>query len=116
MSIKLSEEVKLQPNYEVSESDEAYLVTVVLPGVQKEAVDVSVSSQRLRISAETASESEDSGWQSLQRAVPAGVYSLELKLGDSVDVEGIEGKHDLGILHLTLPKVTNHLARTITVD
>ncbi len=101
------------------ETDKAYEMEIVAPGLQKEDFRVEAANDTLTISFEQKSgqeqENKEEGW--LRREYRLQSFTRHFGLDDTVDVNKISGNYDKGILHLTLPKKENaqRLAKTIEI-
>ena len=91
------------PRMEVAESDNAYQLAVELPGVKKEAIQVSVYENAVTISAELPLPDEE-GAQWLLRERGYGKFSRTVSLPEAVDDEASEARYSDGVLTLILKK------------
>lgn len=90
---------------DVTETDEAYLLDVELPGFAKEEISLSVEDDYLTVSAEhkqtdTDTDNENRVLRSERRT---GKCSRSFEVS-AVETQNISAKYENGILHLTLPK------------
>jgi HSP20 family protein len=98
------------PPVDILDRSDAFVVTVDLPGYDRESIDVTVSGDRLTVVAErerereSASTSEAVGGQYVRRERRHERRSRELTLPETVDEEGAEATYEGGILTVTLPK------------
>jgi HSP20 family protein len=84
------------------EKDGTYTLRFDLPGIDPESVDVTVESGRLTVTASRPNEdTEGVNW--LVRERPAGQYSREIRLGQSLDVSQVEATHEQGVLTVRIP-------------
>lgn len=91
------------PRMDVAENDNAYQLAVELPGVSKEAIQVSVYDNSVTISAEVAApEQENTAWLLRERGY--GKFSRIIALPEAVDDEASEARYSDGVLTLTLKK------------
>jgi HSP20 family protein len=104
-----------RPHYDVSESNEAFNVSVTLPGVKREGVDISVEEDTLTIVGARSVEVPE-GWRPLRREMPMGDYRLSLHLNVAIDEAKIGARVEDGILELTLPKAEAVKPRKIQVN
>jgi HSP20 family protein len=91
------------PRIDVAENDHAYQLAVELPGVKKEAIQVSVYDNNVTISADVAAPREE-GAQWLLRERGYGRFSRTLALPEAVDEQASEARYSDGVLTLTLKK------------
>jgi HSP20 family molecular chaperone IbpA len=104
----------LKPLYEVSEKEDAWGLTVYLPGVAKEGLDFSVDSNEVKISARRAWK-QPSEWTALYRESQEADYELVLSHENSLDAEKIHAELKEGVLRVSLPKAAAIKPRKITV-
>ncbi|MBK1878470.1 Hsp20/alpha crystallin family protein [Pelagicoccus mobilis] len=106
----------VRPQYRVRELDTEFVVTVDVPGVAKEAVDVSLVDGVLEISG-TRSWAQRGDWKPLAGVSEDDVvYRLRLAIGDEVDGEKISADLNAGVLKLTLAKAEDKKPRRIAVN
>ena len=101
------------PPADVEETDDAYLVELDLPGVDKKDIDVETSGRRLVVQGERK-EKERTGmlrWQT--RTV--GRFRYEVVLPDQIDGGAIEATMKDGVLRLRVPKSKTADRRRIEV-
>lgn len=100
---------------DLAESEDTYIVTVSLPGVDAADVDVSIEGNLLSIQAETRSETEQEGQRWLMRERRSGSVQRTITLPGAVDADRAEARADNGILTLTLPKAQASRPRRIQI-
>ena len=93
-----------QPCVDISETPEAIIVEVELPGVRREDVRIEVEGDVLRIAGErrTSSERQERSYYRAERTY--GRFERQLRLPSTVVREAIRAEFDAGILSITLPK------------
>lgn len=103
------------PRADVIEKDNSYEVTVELPGIEKDAVKVSVGKGVLTVSGETKAEHKDEGrgYYRLERRY--GTFSRSFELPEGVDPEKIEASFKNGLLKLSVPKAAEVMPRSIEI-
>lgn len=103
---------------DLAENDNAYRLSVDLPGVRKEDIQVKVYENQLTISAESKEEKElgkdDQNW--LVRERMSGKLTRTIALPEAVDENGAEARHEYGVLYLTLPKRQSTSSKQITIQ
>lgn len=90
----------VHPLVDVLESDSEFLLVADLPGVNRDALDITVNGGQLELRAET---------QTLE-------YRRSFALGDDVDLEAVEAKLELGELEIHLPKRAEAQVRKILIQ
>jgi HSP20 family protein len=105
---------KVRPVYDVKETQEAWGVTVHLPGVAKDGVELSAEQGQIRITGRRAWKQPE-GWTCLYRESPDAEYELVLTHDNVVDVDKIAAELRDGVLRVSLPKHEAIKPRKITI-
>ena len=92
------------PNSELKDTEQAFLVSIDLPGIRKEDLQVEVLDGHLTVTGERKS---NSGGATFRK-----VYALN----SQVDVDKIEATYENGVLDLSLPKVVAKVPRKIEIQ
>jgi HSP20 family protein len=105
------------PAVEVSETNEAMLLTAELPGMDEKALKITIDNNVLTIAGEKEQELTD--------APPAknyylserfyGAFQRSFALPRTVDMEHVKAEFDKGILTVTLPKLPQAKGKVIEV-
>ena len=91
---------------DIADHGEEYQVTADLPGYAKEDIDVELADDRLRISAEHESETEEvDPARYVKRERSKQSMNRSVTLPEPVDETGVEASFRNGVLTVTLPKV-----------
>ena len=105
------------PALDVVESDQAYTVTLDLPGVAKDNVKVSIEGARVQIEAQADKTSErKDGDRVLYRERTESSYARSFVLPVELDQERSTAKLDNGVLKLELAKRRNASATRIAIN
>ncbi len=104
----------LKPAYAVQETPEAYRLTVQLPGVAKDGLELTAESNELRITGRRGW-TQPAGWTALHRESPAANYELVLTHDNAIDGDKIVAELRDGVLAVTLPKPEAVKPRKIAV-
>jgi HSP20 family protein len=91
------------PLADISETDDAYLVEVELPGVNKDQVNVDVNDRELVITGEIA-EPQEEGRRRRRRARRTGRFEFRTTLPGDIDPQGVSASISDGILTVRVPK------------
>lgn len=103
------------PAYEVKESPDAFGLEVFMPGVGKDAIEISLDQGELVVTGSRSWKSPD-GWTEIFRESSLFDYRLRLDLNDAVNVDKINAELEQGVLRLTLPKAEALKPRRIDVN
>lgn len=90
----------VHPLVDVLENEREFLLIADLPGVSREALDITVNGGQLEIHAET---------ETLE-------YRRSFALGDDVNLDAVEARLELGELEVHLPKRAESQARKIAIQ
>ena len=104
-----------KPLYEVRESDEAWGLTVYLPGVARGGLEVTAEEGQLLIRGRRDWKAP-AGWTALYRESADAPYELALRHDNTIDVEKIHAELKDGVLHVSLPKADSIKPRKIAVN
>ncbi|MBV9844785.1 MAG: Hsp20/alpha crystallin family protein [Kutzneria sp.] len=102
------------PAADVSETDEAYLVEVDLPGVKREDITIDLVGNELTVSGELK-EMEREGWFR-RRTRRTGRFEYRVSLPHDVDTDKIDANLADGVLTVRVPKSEAAKPRRITVS
>jgi HSP20 family molecular chaperone IbpA len=93
----------LRPVYSIRETPASFDVTVDLPGVAKDGLEITSEEGLLSIVGRRVWR-QPTGWTRLHRESVDADYALTLRHDDAVDAERIQAELRDGVLRLTLPK------------
>lgn len=109
------EAATIRPRYEVGETADAYGLTVYLPGVTKENLEITSEADELRIVGRR-SWKQPEGWTSLYRESGEEAFELTLTHANAVNFDSVRAELRDGVLRLSLPKAESIKPRKITVS
>ena len=102
------------PHTDVWETGDALTVVMEVPGVAREAVEIELKEDVLRVEARV-DPAKYEGLQPVHTEYGVGHWARTFALPDKVDREGIEARLEDGVLTLTLPKAAEARPRRIAV-
>jgi len=94
----------MAPRLDVRETDREFRISVELPGVSEEDVEVDVNDDLLTIRAEKREEREVERADQHVTERMFGVFQRTLRLPISADPQTIQANLDNGVLQITIPK------------
>ena len=100
------------PPVDVHETENEYLVTIDLPGVKSEDVNVEINDNVLSISGARVAD-ETGAAQLVER--PYGTFARTLTLPQGVDSDSIQAGCQDGVLVLRIPKPAEQKPKKITI-
>lgn len=102
------------PRYDVTETTEAYGLTVELPGVAKDGLELSVDHEQVRVVGRRAWRKPEA-WTALHRETREAAFELVLEHGRAIDAEKVHAELRDGVLRVSLPKAEAVKPRKIAV-
>ena len=102
------------PQTDVYETEDALTVVMEVPGVAREAMEIELKDDVLRVEARI-DPSRYEGMEPLYTEYSVGHWTRSFALSDRVDRERIGAQLEDGVLTLTLPKAAAARPRRITV-
>ena len=92
------------PPVNIHETEDAYHLELVAPGLAKEDFKVNLEKGLLTISFEKKNEAENKEYKTHRREFSATSFKRSFTVDDKVNAEAIQAKYDNGVLKLFLPK------------
>lgn len=89
---------------DVLEEPEEIIVTVDVPGFDRNEIDVRLADQTLWIEAQRHEEAEEGDEHYLRRERKHRAHRRSIRLPTEVDAEGVEARLKNGVLTVTIPK------------
>ncbi|TSE33928.1 Hsp20/alpha crystallin family protein [Tepidimonas charontis] len=106
-----------QIKVDITESDNAYTISAEMPGVNKDAIHVTVDNNVVTISAEVKQEDvKREGEKVLHSERYFGAVSRSFALPGDVDEGAASAKFENGVLTLTLPKKVAVAGKRIRIE
>lgn len=104
------------PSVDVRETEDAYIVTAELPGLNKDDVEVRVEDNVLSLRGERRFENEENrdSYRRIERAY--GSFHRSFSLPTHIDSAKVKAGFENGLLTLTVPKAETAKARTIKIS
>jgi HSP20 family protein len=102
------------PRYEVTETADAYGLTVELPGVAKDGLELSVDHEQVRVVGRRAWRKPDA-WTALHRETREAAFELVLEHGRAIDAEKVHAELRDGVLRVSFSKAEAVKPRKIAV-
>ncbi|MFZ9682463.1 MAG: Hsp20/alpha crystallin family protein [Cephaloticoccus sp.] len=103
-----------KPFYRVREAADTYTLTLHLPGVAKDGIEITADDGEIRITGNRAWSRPD-GWTTLHRESLAATYELVLTHDNAIDADKVAAELRDGVLTVTVPKAEAIKPRRITV-
>jgi HSP20 family protein len=102
------------PATDIFETEDALTVVMEVPGVDREAIDIAVENDVLRIEAKI-DPSKYEGMQPLYTEYNVGHFARSFTLSNKIDQQQISARLEDGVLTLTLQKAREAIPRKISI-
>ena len=106
----------IRPLADVQETDEALVVTMDMPGVEKQDIDISVVEDELRVSGQRKSEAEVTEQDYHRRERTYSRFERRVLLPASIKSEEARATLNNGVLEITLPKASVPNRKRIVIE
>jgi HSP20 family protein len=101
------------PALDIEEQDACYLVSVDLPGINPEDIEITTQGQQLSIKGSRETVSEDKDLKRSERSF--GAFVREFTLPANANLAAIEASSKHGVLEVRVPKAEGEEPRKITI-
>ncbi|RME01691.1 MAG: Hsp20/alpha crystallin family protein [Calditrichaeota bacterium] len=105
-----------RPELDVEEKDDAFIVRVDLPGMNKKDIHLSIDNNVLTISGKRELESHEKEARYFCSERFSGSFQRSITLPSQVDENNIKAEYKHGVLTVTVPKAETAKARVIKVQ
>lgn len=97
-----------EPDFDIQEKNDVYIVNVDLPGMDKDKIDIHIEDTYMTIEGERAYEKEDTSKDNryFRSERSFGTFSRVIPLPGEVEKQGITADYKNGVLKIKLPKLT----------
>jgi HSP20 family molecular chaperone IbpA/ribosomal protein L40E len=103
--VKSVEDYTLGIEFEVNESQDSYIVTIQLPNIKKEDLDINITPRKINLKAEFDQEVEiEQGTQIVRRELHRGTFAKDIILRTPIVPENAEAEFTNDLLIIKLPK------------
>jgi HSP20 family molecular chaperone IbpA len=104
----------IRPRADIYEVDDAWFVTLDMPGVDESGTDVSIEKGVLTVTGKVDA-FDTEGWKRHLGQLEARSFERSFRLPDEIDTSAIEAHVKNGVLRLRLPKAAEAMPHKITV-
>lgn len=109
-------ETPLEMRMDITEDEQAYQVTIDIPGVRKEDIELSIDRNQVSVSAEVKRETSKKEGRELHTERYQGSAFRSFTLPRDIDDAKAKAQYENGVLHLTLPKKADARANRIAIQ
>lgn len=104
------------PDTDVSETEDEYMISVDLPGISKENVEINYKDNRLTISGERKQEEKKEEKDFLRKERYHGTFTRSFSMPSDVKGEDIRASFKDGVLTVKIPKSKVEKSKSIQID
>ncbi|WP_353274810.1 Hsp20/alpha crystallin family protein [Wolbachia endosymbiont (group A) of Ennomos erosarius] len=101
----------LLPACDFYETKESYCLSLELPGISKESIDISIYGDSLIVKGEKTCDNESKDKQFYHRERYYGSFYRSIQLPVNVEQDKVSANFSDGVLHVTIPKSEKHIKR-----
>ena len=106
---------KWTPNVDIHEESERFVLVADIPGVDLEAIDISINDGILKISGSRNTGAENESTEIKRRERISGDFERSFHLPDTVDVDAVNASGSNGVLQVVIPKKSVSKPRKIQI-
>ena len=96
----------MSPNVDVTETDEVYIVTAELPGLEEDDIELTLAEGMLTLKGEKREEKHEEEKDYFLSERRYGSFRRTFRIPDGVDESKVSADLSKGLLSVTLPKTT----------
>jgi HSP20 family protein len=104
------------PAVDLVEEDDSFVVTVDLPGFERDEVEIRVTDSTLSVEARHEEELDEESERYIRRERRHETIQRSIHLPDEIDTENVKARMKNGVLTVTLPKLEAEEAQTIEIE
>jgi HSP20 family protein len=100
---------------DITEDPDAFVLSLDVPGMNREDIDIEINSRQLTISGERKREQEANQGNSYRFERSFGKFRRSFELPDNADLDKVEVSYENGVLRIALPKTESAKPRKIQI-
>jgi len=104
------------PRVDLSETEDAYIIRMDLPGVNKEDISINYQDGTLTVSGERKLEQKEEGENFYHVERVYGRFVRSFTFPKDIDADKIQAKYENGVLIITVPKAEANKPKTIKIS
>ncbi len=108
-------ELAFMPDFEVKETQDAYVFRADLPGVKEQDIEISLTGNRVTVSGKREDEDRQEGDTYYAYERTYGTFSRSFTLPEGVNIDGAKAEVKDGVLTLSVPKRAEVKSRKISL-
>jgi HSP20 family protein len=88
----------------IKETEDAFILEIIAPGMEKSDFKVNIEKNLLTVSAEKKAEVKNENEKMIRKEFTFRSFSRSFKLNETIDTSNINAKYEHGVLNINLPK------------
>ena len=104
------------PSIDVSETENQFMITAELPGMNKEDINISLENGRLSISGERSFKNEEQGRTFHRVETQYGSFNRSFQLPDNISEDSINATYENGLLNISIDKSEDKVKKQIEIS
>jgi HSP20 family protein len=104
------------PEVDLRETEKELILSATVPGLEKDDIDIDVTSDRITISGERKEEEEKPGERFHVRQQSYGAFKLSFPLPVEIRAEEVKAVHKHGVLEVIMPKAEIREAHKVKIE
>lgn len=104
------------PSIDISETEDQFLISAELPGMDKEDIAINLENNRLVISGERSLEKEEQGKKFHRVETQYGSFERSFQLPDNIDEDSISASYENGLLKISIQKSEEKVKKQIEIS
>lgn len=103
------------PSSNVIETEKEFNITMALPGLKKEQIEVDVTEGLLTVKGSYAKEENEEGVTFHRKEISSGSFSRSFRLGTKINISKVDATFENGLLSISIPKKEDEKAKKIAI-
>lgn len=104
------------PVCEIHDEDNSYSISLDIPGMKKDEIDIEVKDNHLHVTGERKTEKKSEKNNVLRSERTYGKFERVFSLPQNINAEKIEARFENGVLDISLPKEEKSQKRRISIS
>lgn len=104
------------PGIDISETEDQFLITAEIPGIEKENIDITLNNGRLTISGERSFSEEEEDKKFHRVETKFGSFRRAFHLPENIDEDSIDASYNNGLLDISINKIEANKNKKIEIS
>ena len=104
------------PSVNISESEDGYVITAELPGINKEDIDIDLKDNTLTLKGEKKAEKKEEKENYIRVERSYGKFQRRFHISDDIDISKVDANFKDGVLRIDLKKKEEAKPKQVKVE